>query len=343
MPHSIVAAAVQLDVAAGSTAYKLSRARYFVAEAAEKGARLVVLPELFNTGYSYTPENYFRAEPVDGYTVRWMKQMAAEFNIHLAGSLLLLDQGEIYNALLLVAPDGRLWRYDKHYPWGWERAYFRPGRSVTVAQTDLGAIGLLICWDAGHLDLWQAYAGQVDCMVVASCPPDMTNPTYLFPDGNQITIDQMGPLMARMKGTGELVFQRMIAQQTAWLGVPTVATVSCGQFLSPVPSPRASFLSVLPAAPWLIKYYRQAPEMRVACEMVEGTWILNAAGQPSAQLSNHSGENYCLAEIELNRRNQPRTPQPTSPLAPLAYVLADRMLPALVKGTYQRGLQLLQT
>ncbi len=106
-----------------------------------------------------------------------MKQTSASLGVHLAGSLLMRDGKEIYNALMLYAPDGRSWRYDKNYPGGWERAYFRGRRQVTVAETDLGNIGFMLCWDLGHADLWRKYAGKIDLLLACSCPPNMVEPT----------------------------------------------------------------------------------------------------------------------------------------------------------------------
>ena len=151
---------------------------------------------------------------------------------------MLLDEDEVYNSLLLFAPDGQMWRYDKNYPWGWERGYFRGGQGITVAGTELGDIGMLICWDAGHPNLWRRYASQVDLMIVASCPPDVSNPTYHFPNGEQVTLAQLGPVGAVVKDTGRLVFGEMIDQQTAWLGVPAVCTVGSGHLQTAIPNDR---------------------------------------------------------------------------------------------------------
>ena len=87
-----------------------------------------------------------------------MKRTTRRMGIHLAGSLLLLEDGEIYNAMFIVAPDGRSWRYDKSYPWGWVRGYFRENRKkgaqrAVIADTELGSLGMLVCWDAGHPEI----------------------------------------------------------------------------------------------------------------------------------------------------------------------------------------------
>jgi predicted amidohydrolase len=183
MAMKIRIATTQLDAAPAPLAERLGRAERLVTESAAAGAQIVVLPELFNTGYAYRDENFVLAESADGPSAQWMQQISARHGVHLAGSLLLREGQDIYNALLLYAPDGRLWRYDKNYPWAWERAYFREGHAITIAETKLGSIGLMLCWDLAHADLWQRYAGKVDLVLACSCPPNLSDPIYSFPDG----------------------------------------------------------------------------------------------------------------------------------------------------------------
>lgn len=96
----ITVAAVQMLGEVDATDNRLNRAANLVQDAAKQGASLVVLPELFNTGYAYSSANYCRAETLDGPTATWMRETAAAHNIHLAGSLLLLGKNEVFNAML---------------------------------------------------------------------------------------------------------------------------------------------------------------------------------------------------------------------------------------------------
>ena len=340
MKRTIKIAAVQMDANPTPTTDRLARAERLVSEAAKTGAQLVVLPELFNTGYGYSDANHWLAERLNGPTATWMKEAAARLNVHLAGSLMLLDRDEIYNALLLFAPNGRMWRYDKNYPWGWERGYFRGRRGTTVAETDLGHIGMMICWDTAHGKLWRQYAGRVDLMLVASCPPDVSNPTFHFPNGDALTFDDMGPVMASMKGSARLVFGDMLNRQTAWLGVPTVNTVGCGRIRTTIPNGRASFLTFLSLAPWLVKYLPQANRMEMACDMTPGCKVVDASGQVLAELTQEQGEAFTVAEVTLaDEKPRPQGPQPASPVPFLSYLSSDVLLPALSAPVYRKEMR----
>jgi hypothetical protein len=340
MSRTIKVAAIQMNANPTPTADRLARADRLVSEAAQAGAQLVVLPELFNTGYAYDDANYRLAEPPGGPTATWMKETTARLNIHLAGSLMLLDQDEVYNALLLFAPDGRMWRYDKIYPWGWERGYFRNGNRITVAETALGDLGMMLCWDTAHPELWRRYAGRVDMMVIASCPPDVSNPTYHFPSGDRVTIDDMGLLKATLKDAGRLLFGDMINQQTAWLGVPAVNTVGTGHIKTAIPNGRASLLAILPAAPWLAKYLPQANQLQMSCAMVQGCKVVDASGQVLTELTQEQGETFTTAEVALAaEKPSPQKPQPAALLSWPVYFSSDFALSLLSVPVYRKGLR----
>jgi hypothetical protein len=334
-------AAIQMDANPAPTTERLARADQLVRKSVDAGAQLVVLPEIFNTGYAYSETNHRRAEPVDGPTATWMKHTAVGLKIHLAGSLMLLDQDEVYNALLLFAPDDKMWRYDKNYPWGWERGYFRDSQRITIARTELGDVGLMVCWDVAHLDLWRRYAGRVDLMVISSCPPDASNPTFHFPNGDQLTTDDMGPVFASLKGTGRLVFGDMVNQQTAWLNVPAVHTVGSGHIKTDIPNGLASFLlGLFPVAPWLIKYLPQASQVQMSCDLVPGCKIVDANGQVLTEVAQEQGETFTIAEVTLGEKKRfPQGPQPASPISWITYFVSDIVMPWLTIPVYRKGLR----
>ena len=336
--RTVTLAAAQMDANPAPVVDRLARAERLVVEAARSGAQLVVLPELFSVGYTYEESNYSRAEPLNGPSVSWMKDTAAQLGIYLAGSVLLREGDEIYNALLLWASDGRMWRYDKVYPWAWERAFFRRGRGTTIANTDLGRIGLLICWDVGHRNLWRQYAGQVDLMVISSCPPDAAHPTYHMPDGHTVSLDQLGPLVSSATRAGERVFGDVMSEQVGWLGVPAVNAMGCGQIRTPVPNGRVMILGMAPMAPRLLRFVGQAHGLQMSCGLMQGCRILDADGQTVAAVKQEQGESCAVAQVEIETaRPQPREKQPAMGLPWMTYLLSDVLIPGMSVVSYWRN------
>ena len=300
-------------------ANRLARAEKLIAQAAQSGALLVVLPEVFNTGYEYIDENYLLAEPMDGQTAVWMKKVAAQYGIHLAGTFLRSQAGDIYNTCLLAAPDNRTWHYDKRYPWMWERAYFRPGKGITIADTEFGKIGMLICWDVAHPQLWQEYAGQIQLMLVSSCPPAAQNMTLIFPDGRRVEFSELGPMMRLIKRNSDETFGEHLRRQSSNLNIPVLHTTGTGLFRTELPRPRISLASFLLSAPHLWKQIPQAEHVIVESKYFNETYVADASGNVLAHVQPEV-EAFALAEIEISdTQPKPRGKQPAFSISHLSY------------------------
>src|SRR5215470_12626529 len=74
---------------------------------------IVVLPEMFSTGFSMQPETL--AETMEGETLQWMKTIAARRKIILTGSVIIAEDGNYYNRLVWVLPNGQVGYYDKRH------------------------------------------------------------------------------------------------------------------------------------------------------------------------------------------------------------------------------------
>jgi predicted amidohydrolase len=110
-------------------------------------AEIVVLPEMFSTGFSMNPRSL--AEKMDGPTVNWMKGMAAKKRIILTGSLIVEEAGNYFNRLLWVLPNGEHGYYDKRHRFAYagEDEHYTAGSKRLVASVKGWRIHLLICYD----------------------------------------------------------------------------------------------------------------------------------------------------------------------------------------------------
>lgn len=113
----------------------------------EEKTEVVVLPEMFSTGFSMKPE--VLAETMDGETVEWMKRVSRENGIVLTGSIIINDAGNYYNRLVWMLPNGQYGHYDKRhlFAFGEEDKHYKPGNKRLVASVKGWKINLLVCYD----------------------------------------------------------------------------------------------------------------------------------------------------------------------------------------------------
>jgi len=114
-------------------------------------ADLIVLPELFNTGYLFTAREEVRdlSETVPrGKTTEALREVAAERNIHIVAGLIERHRRKFYNAAVLVGPDGRVETYRKIHLFHEEKLWFDPGdRPFEVYDIGSCRVGIMICFD----------------------------------------------------------------------------------------------------------------------------------------------------------------------------------------------------
>lgn len=108
---------------------------------------LVVLPEMFSTGFSMRPEAL--AETMEGGTVQWMKRVAAARRVILTGSLIIEDEGEYYNRLIWMLPNGQAGYYNKRHLFGYagEHQHYAAGNRRFIASVKGWKINLQVCYD----------------------------------------------------------------------------------------------------------------------------------------------------------------------------------------------------
>lgn len=108
---------------------------------------VVVLPEMFSTGFSMRPEQL--AEGMDGTTINWMKRVAAERKIILTGSVMIEEEGKYFNRLVWMLPNGQMGLYDKRHLFAYanEHEHYTSGNKRLIASVKGWKINLLICYD----------------------------------------------------------------------------------------------------------------------------------------------------------------------------------------------------
>jgi omega-amidase len=108
---------------------------------------LVILPEMFSTGFSMQPE--ILAETMDGTTIDWMKDIASTKKIILTGSIIIEENKKFFNRLIWMLPNGQYGTYDKRhlFAYGNEHTHYQPGIKRLIASVKGWKINLQVCYD----------------------------------------------------------------------------------------------------------------------------------------------------------------------------------------------------
>ena len=136
----------------------------------EEQVDLILLPEMFSTGFSMKPQNL--AETMDGTTVNWMLNLATKKNVAIAGSAIIKENEAYYNRFLFVKPTGEVEYYDKRHLFtlAGEDKVYTSGNKKTVINYKGFKICPLICYDL-RFPVWARNVEDYDVLIyVANWP-----------------------------------------------------------------------------------------------------------------------------------------------------------------------------
>ncbi|MBB4302789.1 putative amidohydrolase [Rhodobium orientis] len=195
MPKSVFRAAVVQTLAKlGDFDHNITLMTTYVAEAVRQGAELVVLPECMDTGYLFdSPEHCAElAEQIPGGPfVTAMAGLCKKHGIYIASGITEKDGDKIFNTGLMLDRDGQVAvHYHKQFLATHDQNWFAFGeRGCPVVDTDLGRIGLLICFDGRIPEIARSLALQGAEVIVdmanffAMDQADMWGPARAFENG----------------------------------------------------------------------------------------------------------------------------------------------------------------
>jgi predicted amidohydrolase len=167
-------AALQSDIVWEDPEANYRRIEPWVQAAADAGARMLVLPELFACGFTMNTASV--AEPPGGPSTRFLQEQARQHGMWMCGSVPERRDGATrpYNTLVLTDPSGRLARYDKIHPFtlAREHEHYEAGSKFVTVDVEGLRCTLFVCYDLRFADEFWATARDTDAYVVVANWPE---------------------------------------------------------------------------------------------------------------------------------------------------------------------------
>lgn len=146
-----IVAAIQFDPKLFDVRRNLAEALQLTFEAAAKGARVIVLPELCTSGFVINDKREAMkvAQTRDGYQTECFYPIAQRFNCHIVFGYIELNEGKLYNSASVIGPYGLEATTQKHNLSGADNLWAEASESLSpIVMTGAGRLGILICRDA---------------------------------------------------------------------------------------------------------------------------------------------------------------------------------------------------
>lgn len=140
--------------------------------AIELDTDLIILPEMFPTGFSMNAENLYD-EP-EGKTLEWMRNHAKVKQSAITGSAIIKDQNKYFNRLFFVEPSGKYHTYDKRHLFtlAGEEKYYSPGQDKLIVDYKGWKICPLVCYDL-RFPVWIRNGEDYDLLIFVANWPEM--------------------------------------------------------------------------------------------------------------------------------------------------------------------------
>jgi len=223
-PRTIRVAAIQMESQNGPIEANLAHATSLVNHAAEKGAKLILLPEFMPTGYIFSKIIWDNGEPKEGSTVKWLRENSKKLGVWLGCSYLEAEGDDFFNTFVLTNPDGtEAGRVRKQTPALMEAYFCKGAIGPHSIDTQLGKVGVGICYENQLSFLPQLMQKQsVDIILMPHSSPTPSQSRLYSSKAIERYNNQV----------------REVARRNSRLvGVPVVMADKCGTWESPVPFP----------------------------------------------------------------------------------------------------------
>ena len=157
-------AAIQFEPLLGQVDRNRKKLVELITEAFDRGAELIVTPELSNSGYVFnTRREAFQSSEVvpEGSTLLALADMARKRSGYIVSGILEKENELLYNSAVLIGPKGYIGKYRKNHLWDFEKTFNEPGNlGFPVFELPFGRMGISICYDAWFPEVFRIYQLQ---------------------------------------------------------------------------------------------------------------------------------------------------------------------------------------